>query len=113
MKPMKFDARIEKSAEKKAAFVAWLTAETFSTLQCAGGDPEKLKAAAFLFANRAREAGMAESDVAEIIGVSAARAGLRAADEDVVFNFVEAFDPIATAVHATPEIRNPWWRFWA
>ena len=110
---MKFDARIEKSPEKKEAFAAWLTAETTSTLQRASGDPEGLKAAAFLFANRAREAGMAEHEVAEVIGVSIARAGLQEADEDAVLDFVEAFDPIGTAVYPAPEIRKPWWRFWS
>jgi hypothetical protein len=110
---MKFDARSEKSPEKKDAFVAWLTTATVSTLQTAGGDPEKLKAAAFLFANRAREAGLAEQDVAEIIGVGVARAGLSPADEDALLEFVETFDPIAMAVHASPKIQKRWWRFWS
>ncbi len=109
---MKFDARVAKSPEKKEAFVAWLTGETVSILQRAGEDPEKLKSATFLFMNRARESGIAELEIAEIIGVSIARAGLRKEDEEVVLDYVEAFDSLATATHSNSPQRKSWWRFW-
>ena len=57
---MKFDARKPHTTEEKESFVAWLRDEAISTFQRSPGDAEGLKTAAFLFANRAREAGLVE-----------------------------------------------------
>jgi hypothetical protein len=51
--------------------------------------------------------------VANIIGVSVARAGLSAAEENLLLDFVEAFDPIARRATARPKNQNPWCRFWS
>ena len=44
--------------------------------------------------------------MAEVIGVSIARAGLRTKEEEVVLDFVEAFDSLATGVHAMKKKPN-------
>lgn len=110
---MKFDARIDPSPEKKEAFVSWLTGETVSTFQRSAEDPEGLKAAAFLFVNRGREAGLELSEIAEVLGVSIARAGLTKKDEALVLDWAEALDPFASAVHSSQAERRPWWNFWS
>ena len=110
---MKFDARTEHSPEKKEAFVAWLTGETASMFERADGDRERLKAAVFLFSNRAREAGLLEAEVADTLGVSIARAALSKEEEEAVLDFAETIDPLATAVYAGHGEQNPWWKFWS
>jgi hypothetical protein len=111
---MKFDARVEYSPEKKKAFIAWATEETASMFKRAKGDREGLKSAVFLFSNRVREAGITESEVAEVLGVSVARAALSEEEEaDVVLTCAERFDPLAAAVHSGQLERKSWWRFWS
>lgn len=109
--PMQFNARMQNAPEDKAAFLEWLTSETVSTLRRSIGDAEALKAAAFLFSNRAREAGIAEPDIAEILGISIARASLSEGDEQCVLDWVESFDPITKAVHR-PQKQKHWWKIW-
>jgi hypothetical protein len=109
---MKFDARQPHSPEEKEAFVAWLRGETISTFQRSAGDAEGLKAAAFLVANRAREAGLVDSEVGEIVGVAIARSRLDQKEEEFVLDCVDAFDPLATAVYLADRASKPWWRFW-
>ena len=96
---MKFDARQDLSPEKKAAFIAWLTAETTSTFQRAMGDREGLKTFVFLAVNRAHEAGLTSSESAKIVGASSGRAALCPKDEEWVFDWLEVLDPIAAATH--------------
>jgi len=110
---MKFDARADNSPERKEAFVRWLTGETISTFQRSAEDPEGLKAATFLFVNRGREAGLELSEIAEVLGVSIARAGLPKKDEDLVLDWAEALDPLASAVHSGQAERKSWWKFWS
>jgi len=110
---MKFDARTEHSPEKKEAFLAWFTSETISTFVRSRGDPEGLKTAAFLFVNRAREAGIPEADIAKVLGISVARASLSSQDEGVVLDRADALDPLAEAVFSRASRRKPWWRFWS
>lgn len=109
---MKFDARTEHSPEKKEAFVAWLIVETVSMFERANGEHESLNAAVFLFSNRAREAGISESEVAEALGVSIARAALSKEEEEAVLDNAETFDPLAAAIHSVPTTPKAWWRFW-
>jgi hypothetical protein len=109
---MKFDARKPHTREEKEVFVGWLLSETVSTFQRSAGNPEGLKTAVFLLTNRAREAGLSDSEVSETTGVAIARAGLNQEDEDVVLDWLEALDPIAAAVHASDQASKPWWRFW-
>jgi hypothetical protein len=109
---MKFNAREEQSLHQKAEFFAWLTHETISVLQRSRGDSESLKTAAFLFMNRAHEAGLATGEIAEIAGMSVARAGLQGNDEEVFFDWIDRFDPIAAATRAN-NAPKPWWRFWS
>lgn len=110
---MKFDARTESSPEKKEAFVRWLSHETVSSFQHAANSREGLEAAAFLYVCRGREAGLSEGEIAEILGVSIARAGLSEAAEDIVLDHAEVFDQVATAVYADQPPQRPWWKFWA
>ena len=97
---MKFDARHDPSPEAKAAFTAWLTTETASTFQRSSGDSESLKAFVFLSVNRAHGAGLTSSEAAKIIGISVARAALSPAQEELVYDYLEFFAPIAAAAHA-------------
>ena len=109
---MKFDTRKDSSSEKKDAFISWLVGETTSTFERADGDPENLKTFVFLAVNRAHEAGLTSSETAKVVGVSVARAALPPDKEDVVFDWLESLDPIATAVHADHRQGKRWWRFW-
>jgi hypothetical protein len=97
----------------KAASVAWLTDETASSLQLAANNDEGLRAAAFLFTNRAREAGLTTDEMATILGISIARANLTERAEASVLDTVESLDPIATAVHAIDPAPKPRWKFWS
>lgn len=90
----------------KAAFTAWLMDETAFSLQRAANNDEGLKAAAFLFTNRAREAGLTTDEMATILGISIARANLTENAETTVLDSVESLDPIAAAVHAINPHRN-------
>jgi len=96
----------------KAAFIAWLTDETAPSFQRAVNNDEGLKAAAFLFLNRAREAALTTDELGTIIGISIARANLTERAEASVLDTVESLDPIANAVHAINPARKPWWKFW-
>ena len=109
---MKFDAPIDKSPLATGVTLAWLTDQTISTLQRAGEDGEGLKASAFLFVNRAREAGISDQEMANVIRVSIVGAALSKAQEGVVLDWVNTFDPIATGVHADAPPRKHWWQFW-
>lgn len=109
---MKFDARSSSSAERRAEFLRWLGSETVSTFDRAQGDPESLKTATFLFANRVREAGIEEAELAEVLGESIARAGLSPESEGLVLGFAESFDSIACAVHDAPQKSKRWWQIW-
>lgn len=109
---MKFDARTDASPEKKEAFVSWLTDETASTFRRSGGDAESLKTFVFLAVNRAHEAGLTSQETARIVGVSVARAAIGPEEEEHVYHWLEALDPIATAVHAPRSERKPWWKIW-
>jgi len=109
---MKFDARKEHSVEQRKAFIEWLTTETISSFQRAERDQERLKAAAFLFANRAREAGVADSEVAEVLGISIARAGLSQTDEEFVADCFDTSDQLVAPVFSRAANSKPLWKLW-
>src|SRR4051794_15823045 len=92
---MKFDARIDRSPEKKAAFVAWLSDETVSGLARAAGNSEALKAVVFLYLNRAYEAGLPADEITDMLGIgpksAMSRASLSQKDEQSV---LAAFDEL-------------------
>src|SRR4051812_7155975 len=109
---MTFDARLEHTPEQKATFVDWLAAETTQMFVKSAGDAEGLKSCVFLAVNRAHDAGLSSKECARIIGVSSARAKLSPSDESIAFDWLEALDPIAVAVHDGPRKSKPWWKFW-
>ena len=102
---MKFDARSDASPEKKEAFTAWLVAETASMLRRAAGDSEALKAAVFLYLNRAYEAGLQPNEVTDLLGIGPKSAMSLAAlvkkDEESVLAAFDALDALAEAVHSS------------
>ncbi len=109
---MPFDARGEHTPEQKAAFVDWLTAETTQMFAKSAGHAEGLKSSVFLAVNRAHDAGLSSKECARIIGVSSARANLSPSDENIAFDWLEALDPIAAAVHDGPSKAKSWWKLW-
>lgn len=126
---MKFNARLRHSPAERAEFVDWLIAETTSTLKRANGDDEAFRAYVFLAVNRAYEAGLLESELAQTIGKSIARAGLCPEEEARVLYWLEFLAPIAQAAQRTAAARasrgepgipespqtnkRPWWKFWS
>jgi hypothetical protein len=66
---MKFNARVDSSPDAKRAFVAWLVDGTTSSLRKVAGDVEALKAAVFLYLNRAYEAGLHAEEITDLLGI--------------------------------------------
>ena len=107
---MNFDARKSYTPEDRYAYIEWLVGETTGALRRGGTDHESLKASVFLAMNRAREAGLSDREVAEVLGVSIARSGMHEKTERMVLDFAEGFDSLSKAVYAEPPARKPWWR---
>jgi hypothetical protein len=97
---LKHDFRREPTGQKAEQFKLWLRDETIKTLNRGHSDMESLKTSMFLFVNRAYEAHMPDQDIAEIIGVAIVRAGYSEAQEEVAFDWLDQFGPIAKATHA-------------
>jgi hypothetical protein len=104
--PMKSEPNQSPSPEKRNAFVAWLVDETVSAFVRAAGDREALKAAVFLFLNRAYEAGLAADEITDLLGIgpksAMSRASLSKTDEEAVFAAFDELDELIESVHAQP-----------
>jgi hypothetical protein len=103
---MKFNAHTDKSAAGKETFITWLLNETVSALQRAAGKPEALKAAVFLYLNRAYEAGLSADEITDLFGVQPGNAltcaNLGKQDEELVLVAFESMDGLIEAVHGQP-----------
>jgi len=103
---MKFDVRSDSSPEKRNAFVAWLVGETALTLTRSAGNPEGLKAAVFLYLNRAYEARLPADEITDLLGIGPAsamsHASLSKKDEESVLAAFDELDELIEAVHARP-----------
>src|SRR2546430_942694 len=97
---MKHDFRAQSDAAAAERFHAWLESETTDGLRRSYGDAEATKGVVFLFVNRAYEAHMPQSLIAETFGRSVARAGYREQHEEPVFACFEMLAAIAEAVHS-------------
>jgi hypothetical protein len=84
-----------------------LIAETAATLQRSAGDPECIRAAVFLFLNRAYEAGIEPNVICDLLGVSPdnvlQRAQLARADEAAVLAAYEILDPMLSQQYTKPD----------
>jgi hypothetical protein len=83
---MKYDLRQDERREGLDQFIEWLQSETMSSLAGSVGNDDAIRAAVFLFMNRALEAHLPERTVGEVLGISAVRAGLSEAEEEVAFD---------------------------
>jgi len=79
---MKHDFRAPNSEDEGARFCVWLEQETIDSLRRSCGDAEATKSAIFLFANRAYEAHMPESQIGQLFGRCIVRAGFQEKDEE-------------------------------
>lgn len=81
------------------AFCHRLLSETTAALTRDYGNAGATKASIFMFVNRAFEAHLPESKIAEIFGVAVVRAGYREDDEPAAFAWLDVFAPVARAVY--------------
>jgi hypothetical protein len=96
---MKHDFRHDPDSAAAAAFLKWLEAETTQNLAAGRGDAEQTKSSIFLFANRAYEANMSDSQVAAVFAKSLVHAGFTEEEEEPMFEWLEAFADLASKVH--------------
>jgi hypothetical protein len=96
---LKHDFRQQPSGDAAERFRSWHEQETIASLRQAFGNEEATKAAVFLFVNRAYEAHMPESAIAEMFGKCIVQAGFREQHEEPAFAWLEHFAQIASAVH--------------
>ena len=86
--------------------MAWLKSETVSTFERSRGDPERLKAAVFLYLNRAYESGLHADEITDLLGVGAqsimTRASLSKGDEESILAAFDELDELIGQVHAKP-----------
>lgn len=92
---MKHDFSQDPSSTDAEAFKAWLLAETVSGFHADRHDPERQKATVFLFVNRACEAKIPDNILAQIYGTAVVRGRLTPAEEDISYDWLEAFVDIA------------------
>lgn len=96
---MKHDFRIEPTGPTADRFCEWLLCETANALTRDYGNGEATKASIFLFVNRAFEAHLPESKIAEIFGMSLVRAGYCDQDVEPAFAWLETFADVSRGVH--------------
>ena len=92
---MKHDFRAQPDGENAERFLSWLAQETEHSLRQAGD----IKAAVFLYVNRAYEAHMPEAQISEVFGQCVARAGVPDESYDALFGCFEQMAQLAAAVH--------------
>lgn len=97
---MKHDFRIESTGIAADSFCEWLQSETTTALVRDYGNAEATKASIFLFVNRAFEAHLPESKVAEFFGKSVARAGYSEQEQEPAFAWFETFVNVARGAHS-------------
>ena len=100
---MKFDARTEANGEKKLAFVEWLFETTVRDLRRSSGDQAMIRAALFLFLNRAYEAHLDPDEIVELLGIAnpniLSAAGYTGADEAAAMREYGILDPVISQVY--------------
>ena len=101
-KAMRFDARTNDDPATRKAFVDWLVSETVSSLQRA----EDVRAAVFLYLNRAYEAHLASDYILDLFGVGPgsilSQAKLSPEKEAEATQAFEALDPVAEGTWSQP-----------
>ena len=96
---MKHDFREDHSGDEGQRFLAWLENETTHLLRRSYGDSEATKSAIFLFANRACEAHMPDTEIGELFGRCIAQAGFPPEDDEAAFTWLEHYCEIAAKIH--------------
>ncbi|HEY1171584.1 MAG TPA: hypothetical protein VGH19_09460 [Verrucomicrobiae bacterium] len=100
-------------SEAEDSFITVLIAETTESFRRSAVDTEGLKAAVFLFVNRARENRMDDIKMAEVLGICVARAGLSEKDEDFLTEYLEEIASLTRNIPPTPSQSKPWWKIGA
>ena len=95
---MEHDFR-QQEGEAADRFLSWLEQETIDHLRRCVGDPEAMKGAIFLYANRAYESHMPGEQIGALFGKALVRAGGAQEDEEAAFDLLEHFAQIAQATH--------------
>jgi hypothetical protein len=96
---MKHDFREHPSGDEDQGFLVWLENETTDLLRRSYRNGEATKGAIFLFVNRAFEAHMTETGIAELFGRCIARAGFPSEEDEATFAWLEHFCQIAAKGH--------------
>lgn len=91
---MNYNAALDASPEKHAAFTAWLSTETVNALQAARGDKAQLTSAITEYLRLATAASLDVEEIEDLLGINEPcimdLAGLSDDDEEIVIDAFEA-----------------------